>query len=515
MDNQSPQNTMIALVILGGLYFLFGFLVNFKYVAAGAIAYPAFREIDKIYREYEWMLAATNQEKFIFWASTVGVGILALLVIDYLFIKPMAPWYRASVYKVRERKVWNPVVLCSIWIVEAVIIHYLVYSPLLKDKEIRFYSQDYYLVYYMYGIGAFLIISSIFHLKIWVQTSIKLSSLPFGGKNYAFKRSKKKAIRTFSGEKDNTVVPNNQLIKSHQIDPTLKENFQPDPERTVIESTDGRFNSLLDIRDGKFHYQKIKELNRGGFGVVYLVKNVKSDTLYAAKCPHISFESDSSSERIRYQREIEAHSSIIHKNVVRLVHTCHQESLVYIIMEYVDGEDLKKVIRNNKVPDLPTTIDLMCQILDGLSVIHSNQVIHRDIKPSNILVNSKGIPKITDFGIAKLDDATQITLTGAFMGTPEYMSPEQYRGEKLDIRTDIYSIGLTFYEMLSNRQSPTVGLDRNELYKYKINNSYPPLHQINKRIPKALSIVIHQAFHPVVSMRYSSAKDFKEAILGS
>ena len=511
MDKQIQELLVLALMVVVGLYVIFILSVNFRYVIAGAITYPVFREIDKIYRQYEWMLIASNQEKLIFGASCAGICIISLIFVGYLFLAPMVPWYRESVYKAQSKRVWNPIFLCIIWIVEAVIIHHLAYTSFLTDKEFRFYFQDHYLIYYLSGIGFLLMVSVILHFILWAPNLINFFSLTFESIVDSIIRYKNKLFKVSPSLKYSKTSSN----KRNQIEPTIMGNSIPDAESTIVEKIDDRFNSLLDIRDGNYHYRKIKEINRGGFGIVYLVENVKSGTLYAAKCPHISFDADSSSERKRYQREIEAHSTIIHENVVRLVHTCHQEKLVYIIMEYVDGEDLRNAIKNNSIPDLRSRINLMCQILDGLSVIHSHQVIHRDIKPSNILVNSKGIAKITDFGIAKLGDATQITLTGTFMGTPEYMSPEQYRGEKLDLRTDIYSIGLTFYEMLSNRPSPTVGLGRNELYRYKINNSYPPLHQINKKIPKALSIVIHQAFHPVVSMRYSSAKDFKKAILGS
>jgi hypothetical protein len=508
MNDQSPEVYIYTLAIVGGFYFLFGYLINFKYIVSGALSYTSYRELIILYDEYSWMLDSSNQEKLIFGGAVVATGLVSTLLVNYLFLNPLVPWYRKSVFNAKQRKIWNPLILASIWVLEAVLVHYIGYTSILSDKVLSSYPQDYLLGYYMIGIGGLLAISAIFHSKNLLTNVIKLVSDSVKNILKWIKKINRFVKVEYKTSRESRL---NQATSS--LEPTIMETTKLAGGHGQKNPLEDEQDELLYITDGDYHYKKMKVISRGGFGVVYLVKNMKSNVLYAAKCPHLPFSSVA--EMKRFQIEVDSQSSIRHQNVAKIIHTCRQEDFVYIIMEYVEGSDLRKSIIEKKYNNLPSKLNLIYQILHGLTYIHSNHIIHRDIKPNNILISTDGIAKITDFGIAKDLNSTQITVTGSIMGTPEYMSPEQHQGLKVDLRTDIYSVGLTFYQLLAGNQLYPPGCSITDIYNFKKTHSFTPLYQIDNTIKVKLSETIHRAFSFDREDRYESAMEFWEAISNS
>ena len=197
-------------------------------------------------------------------------------------------------------------------------------------------------------------------------------------------------------------------------------------------------------------YEIIEELGTGGMGKVYRAYDTKIKVEVALKILKPEIAADKKTIE-RFSSEIRLSRDITHKNVCRMHDMNEEEGTQYITMEYVSGEDLKSFIK--RVGQLPAgkVISITEQICDGLSEAHRLGVIHRDLKPQNIMIDKEGNAKIMDFGIARSLKAEGITREGAIIGTPEYMSPEQVEGKESDQRSDIYSLGIIMYEMVTGQ----------------------------------------------------------------
>ncbi|MFC2159060.1 protein kinase, partial [Acidobacteriota bacterium] len=197
-------------------------------------------------------------------------------------------------------------------------------------------------------------------------------------------------------------------------------------------------------------YQVIEELGRGGMGKVYKVLDTKINEKIALKLirPEIASEKKTIE---RFSDELKIARKIGHRHVGRMYHLEEDQSTHYITMEYVDGEDLRSMIRMSGQLGIGTAISISKQICEGLSEAHRLGVVHRDLKPSNIMIDKNGHAKIMDFGIARSLQAKSRTRPGVMVGTPDYMSPEQVESKDIDQRSDIYSLGIILYEMLTGR----------------------------------------------------------------
>ena len=197
-------------------------------------------------------------------------------------------------------------------------------------------------------------------------------------------------------------------------------------------------------------YQIIEELGKGGMGRVYKAQDTEIKEKVAIKLikPEISADRDTVE---RFQNELKFARKIVHKNVGRMYDLGKEEGSYFITMEYVEGQDLKGMIRQSKQLSVGTAISIARQVSEGLAEAHRLGVIHRDLKPSNIMIDKDGNARIMDFGIARSVAGKGITDRGVMIGTPEYMSPEQVEGKDIDQRTDIYSLGIILYEMLTGR----------------------------------------------------------------
>ena len=197
------------------------------------------------------------------------------------------------------------------------------------------------------------------------------------------------------------------------------------------------------------HYKILEKLGAGGMGVVYKAQDIKLDRLIALKFlpQHLS---QGEENKKRFIHEAKAASALNHPNIATIYEIDEADGEMFIAMEYIDGESLQARIERGPLP-IDEALTIVRQIAEGLSKAHTKKIIHRDIKPANILIAEDGQVKIVDFGLAKLTGRTLLTQEGMILGTVAYMSPEQTQGIAVDHRTDIWSLGVVWYEMLTGR----------------------------------------------------------------
>ena len=261
------------------------------------------------------------------------------------------------------------------------------------------------------------------------------------------------------------------------------------------------------IRLGR--YDIISELGKGAMGVVYKAYDPVIDRLVAIKTINKQMvDVDEADALSRLRREAQSAGRLSHPNIVGIYDYGENDRFAYIAMEFIDGKPLNSLM--SEEPMQPArALSVMRQLLAALDYSHDKKVVHRDIKPANMLVMEDGLVKITDFGIARIESST-LTQAGAFLGTPAYMSPEQVRGEQVDLRSDIFSAAVVFYELLAG-QRPFSGAGA--ALAYQIVNSTPPrVSQVNTRIPAAMSDVIEKAMAKDPLGRYQSAREFQHAL---
>jgi TolB-like protein/tRNA A-37 threonylcarbamoyl transferase component Bud32/Flp pilus assembly protein TadD len=252
------------------------------------------------------------------------------------------------------------------------------------------------------------------------------------------------------------------------------------------------------------HYRILEELGRGGMGVVYKARDTKLGRTVALKflSPQILGAED---EKARFLHEAQAAASLSHPNICTIHEIDEYEERSFIAMECVEGKSLRSLIEAGPLK-LELAVDIAMQTAAGLQEAHEKGIIHRDIKPANIMITPKGRVKIMDFGLAKAAGRTQLTKEGTTIGTIGYMSPEQARGEEVDRRTDIWSLGVILYEMVTGRR-PFEG-DYEQAVIYSILNSEPePLTSLRTGVPMELERVVNKALVKNSNERYQTAAD--------
>jgi eukaryotic-like serine/threonine-protein kinase len=250
-------------------------------------------------------------------------------------------------------------------------------------------------------------------------------------------------------------------------------------------------------------YQVIEELGHGGMGRVYKVHDTELNEKVALKLLRPEVAADAEAVE-RFRNELKSARTVVHKNVCRMFDIGRAEGAPFITMEYVPGEDLKRLIR--KIGQMPTgrTVSIARQIAEGLAEAHGHGIVHRDLKPQNIMVDEGGNVRIMDFGIARSLEKKGITGAGIMIGTPEYMSPEQVEGKPVDARSDIYSLGIILYEMMTGRvpfegDTPfTVGV------KHKSEAPRDP-RELNPQIPEDLGRLVLRCLEKDKAKRFQSA----------
>ncbi|MBQ4263746.1 MAG: Stk1 family PASTA domain-containing Ser/Thr kinase [Bacilli bacterium] len=255
-------------------------------------------------------------------------------------------------------------------------------------------------------------------------------------------------------------------------------------------------------------YQIIKTLGEGGMANVYLAHDTILDRSVAVKVLRGDLASDDKFVR-RFQREALSASSLSHQNIVEMYDVGEDDGQYYIVMEYVDGKTLKQLLKVRGRLSLTEVIDIMLQLTDGMAHAHDSYIIHRDIKPQNIMILSNGVIKITDFGVATALNSTQLTQTNSVMGTVHYLPPEQANGKGSTIKSDIYSMGILMYELLSG-SVPYKGDSAVEIALKHLKEPLPSIRKENSSIPQSLENIIIKSTAKNPKNRYKDAREMHE-----
>ncbi|MBW2005277.1 MAG: CHASE2 domain-containing protein [Deltaproteobacteria bacterium] len=262
----------------------------------------------------------------------------------------------------------------------------------------------------------------------------------------------------------------------------------------------------LDTKPTLGRYEISGELGRGAMGVVYKGEDPTIHRTVAIKTLRLSeFEEGELADiKERFFREAESAGLLNHPNIVSIYDAGEEHDLAYIAMEYLHGEDLAKYTHKGKLLPLRDVLNIIIQVADALDYAHNNNIVHRDIKPANImLLNDTGNIKVTDFGIARITSSSK-TKTGVVLGTPSYMSPEQVSGKKIDGRSDIFSLGVVLFEMLTG-QKPFISDDITSLMFQIAKEKHTSARKFNPKIPLIIEKIIDKALIKDVKKRYQNA----------
>lgn len=269
----------------------------------------------------------------------------------------------------------------------------------------------------------------------------------------------------------------------------------------------------MDIPERVSRFTILKILGRGAFGIVYLAEDPKIGRLVALKTisPEQGLTKEEEADyKAKIMQEAQSAGKLIHPNIVTIFDVFEFQQNTYIAMEYLDGLPLDKYLQKNKTIPAETIIDFMTQCLDGLSYAHKNKIIHRDLKPSNIMIVKDTLAKITDFGLAKRAGAPH-SQEGFLVGTPHYMSPEQIDGKPLDGRSDIFSLGVILYELLT-RNRPFEGETISQILKKILFDNPEPVLKFDSSIPEQISKIVMKALEKDPNDRFQTAEEFALAL---
>ena len=255
-------------------------------------------------------------------------------------------------------------------------------------------------------------------------------------------------------------------------------------------------------------YEILKTIGEGGMANVYLAFDNILKRQVAIKVLRGDLATDEKFVR-RFQREALSASSLSHPNIVEVYDVGEDNGLYYIVMEYIDGKTLKQLLKKRGHLSVTEVVDIMLQVTDGMAHAHDAYIIHRDIKPQNIMILSNGMIKITDFGVATALNSTKSTQTNSVMGTVHYLPPEQANGKGSTIRSDIYSMGIMMYELLTGLV-PYKGDNAVEIALKHLKEPLPSVRKFNSSIPQSIENVIIKATAKNPKNRYTDARAMHE-----
>lgn len=293
-----------------------------------------------------------------------------------------------------------------------------------------------------------------------------------------------------------------------------REEQQPSPGGGQFDSKGQPFFAPIEALVGTRldQYRIVREIGRGSMGVVFEAKDENTNRRVALKIlpPNISL-----SDKVirRFLREAESVAKLDHPNIVKIYGIGHKDSIYYYAMELVEGRPLDEILKEGRFIPFKRIARLIIQACEAVEFAHSHQIIHRDIKPGNIIVAGGDKVVITDFGLARQEKAATLTESGALVGTPIYMSPEQIiaRRGSVDARTDIYSMGVTLYQLLTGNP-PFKGDSTQEILNKILEEDPPPPHRERFKVPRALSVITLKAMEKEADSRFQSAADMSEEL---
>ena len=254
-------------------------------------------------------------------------------------------------------------------------------------------------------------------------------------------------------------------------------------------------------------YEVLGELGQGAMGIVYKAKDPLIDRVVAIKTINLGLALDEKEEyEERFYQEAKAAGRLNHPNIVTIYDVGRTGEVAYIAMELLQGRELRDIMNESGLLPVDQVLDIVAQVASGLSYAHEHGIVHRDVKPSNIMVIRDGQVKITDFGIARMSSSSVRTQTGMVLGSPKYMSPEQVMGKALDQRSDVFSLGVMLYEMLTG-QTPFKGENVNAIMYQTLNAVPAPPNALNSSVPEMVNFIVAKALAKMVGDRYQDAKD--------
>ncbi|MBZ5527088.1 MAG: protein kinase [Acidobacteriia bacterium] len=252
-------------------------------------------------------------------------------------------------------------------------------------------------------------------------------------------------------------------------------------------------------------YEILQLLGQGGMGAVYKARDNELDRLVAVKLIRPEYSSHPEILR-RFKQELILARAVTHRNVVRIFDLGQADGFKFITMEYVEGRDLRSaLLEKGKFPPAEA-VAVMLQVCQALDSAHTEGVVHRDLKPQNIMLDAQNRVYVMDFGIARSSELSGMTQTGMLMGTPEYMSPEQARGQHVDARSDLFALGIIFYELLTGKSPYQADTTMATLWKRTQERSRPPI-ELDSSIPKPLSDAVQKCLEIETKDRYQSARE--------
>ena len=256
-------------------------------------------------------------------------------------------------------------------------------------------------------------------------------------------------------------------------------------------------------------YEILGELGRGAMGVVYKAYQVSLNRIVALKVLSEHLAQDAVFIQ-RFQREAKSAAQLNHPNVVTIHDIDCDGDTHFIAMEYVKGKTLSELVQEQGQLDVPHALRIVQQVLKALGAAHELGIIHRDVKAQNVMIDNADCVKVADFGLAKTaEDIVDLTLTGAVLGTPAYMAPEQCKGDPIDHRVDVYAVGVLLYQMLAGRV-PFPGKTLAEVIQKTLNEPVPPIDQFNSEVPDAVFRIITRALAKHPADRYASAEEMEQ-----
>jgi eukaryotic-like serine/threonine-protein kinase len=249
------------------------------------------------------------------------------------------------------------------------------------------------------------------------------------------------------------------------------------------------------------------EIGRGAMGVVFKATDSVLQRTVAVKTVNMALEKDHADKyEARFYQEARAAGGLNHPNIVTVYDAGKQGDVVYMAMEYIQGVELRTLFVEGQPMGVPQALSIAAQVGEGLAYAHQQGVVHRDIKPANIMVVADGPVKITDFGIARMRASADLTQTGVMLGSPKYMSPEQVIGKRADHRSDIFSLGVILYEMLTGA-APFSGENVTALMYQIVNFAPPAPSSVNAQVPEMLDFVVAKMLAKPLEERYQDARE--------